>query len=235
MDRLNAIILIAGVSLAILNIYALQEYSQLDDRLIRLAGTSIFFTIALFGCSKRHWGVITVFILLILSDIALLYYEQEIAKIFQFSLRGVSYILIGLQATRAFKHSKLGTTQKVLFATIFAFNFYLLYTVSEIFATEVGNPILDLLFYFQGGSAIFILFMAALYLNWKGNRLSIIYFLGALGFMLSDLAAFAAYHLNYKDFFIVDRTFYVLALSSFLKFYFDRSKNTDSVEPRLSN
>jgi len=83
----------------------------------------------------------------------------------------------------------------------------------------------------QGASAIFLLMIAALYLNWKGNRLSIIYFLGALGFTLSDLAAFAAYHLNYKKIFIVDRTFYVLALCSFLKFYSEKGKNTVSIKP----
>ncbi len=224
MSRLNALILITGLSLAILNVYALLDLSYSADRLIRLFGTGIFSIIALFTLSRRNWIGGLVFAFLMLSDFSLLNYEQETAMIFEFALRGFSYILIALQVKRSFTASKLLPLQKLMFLVIFAFNFYLLYTVADIFASEIKIPILDILFYFQGTSAIFLLFMAALYLNWRGNKLSIIYFFAGLGFMLSDLAAFAAYHLNYKDFFIVDRVFYILAVSSYLKFHAQRSK-----------
>lgn len=225
MIRLNYSILISVLILCILNVYALSVLDITADRLARTMGPIFFLLIFSINLSRnRIFGFITI-LLLLLSDLALMNYESDISKIFQFLLRGCSYLLIAYRVKSILKKLTLSSFQKILILIILAFNLYLLYSLADTFHDELENPFITLLFYFQGISAIIMLLIAGLYLSEEGEKQSIFYFLAACGFLLSDLAAFSAYHLQFKYFFFIERIFYIIAIGSLVKFLSFKKSN----------
>lgn len=218
MIRLNYIILTSVFTLCILNIYALTLLNVPADRWVRAIGPMVFFLIFSINFSKnRVFGLFTL-LLLLFSDLALLNYESDISKTLQFLLRGCAYLVIAYNAKYILKNLTLSALQKGVIFIILTFNLYLLYTVADTFHDELENPLITFLFYFQGTSAILMLLIAGLYLSEEGEKQSIFYFLAACGFLLSDLAAFSAYHLQFKYFFLIDRIFYIIALGCLVKY-----------------
>ncbi|MCM8570628.1 hypothetical protein NE848_14625 [Gramella jeungdoensis] len=90
--------------------------------------------------------------------------------------------------------------------------------VAETFHKELNDSLVSALFYFQGINAIIMLLLGAIYLSDNGSFKSTAFFLMACGFILTDLAAFAAYHLQFIEIFVIDRIFYLMALGGLLKY-----------------
>lgn len=218
MKYLNISIITIGIFFILLNYYALTEMTYESARLIRVLGTASFTLLAIINRSSRKLIVFLIFLLLLLSDLALLNYESPANKIFQFIMRGCSYLLISSLIFKSLHDLKINLFQKISLSLIFGINIFLLYSIADTFQEEIENLFITFLFYFQGITAIGMLLMAALFLSEVGDKKSIAFFLAACGFVLTDLAAFSAYHLNFMEFFLVDRIFYLISLGSLLIF-----------------
>ncbi|MDX1544287.1 MAG: hypothetical protein R3214_10105 [Christiangramia sp.] len=192
--------------------------SLVNTRWVRLLGTVVFMIAALLSKTSRNVYFIAIFLLLIFSDLFLLNYENTGFKTLQFLFRGFAYLLIGVEAKKSIQKYEFSGFQFVILSFVFIINLFLLYTVAETFHSELKNTLVSLLFYFQGVNGIIMLMLAAVYLSENGSFKSTAYFLMACGFILTDLAAFAAYHLQFLELFIIDRMFYLLALGGLLKY-----------------
>lgn len=218
MKYLNIAIICVSIIFLGLNYYSFSELSIETTRWVRLLGTFVFLLIACTNKSSRNILCLIIFSLLLVSDFGLIYYENINFKILQFIMRGTAYLLISMYAFSYLRKYRFQTFQKIFILFIVALNFILLYTLADTFQGEIKNMLATILFYFQGTTALIMLALGAIFLSEAGNTVGLVYFLSALGFILSDLAAFSAYHLQYLELFILGRSFYLLAVASFLKY-----------------
>lgn len=218
MKSLNFLLLFTSVFFVALNFYAFEEFSTEGTRWVRLLGTVSFFFIALSNKYSRNIISLVIFLLLLLSDFCLVYYEHINFKILQFIFRGAAYLAIGIYALKYLKHYSLSKFQKVLIVLIISINFFLLYSIASSFHNAIESTLSTILFYFQGTTALLLLAIAAIFISEIINAVELSFFLCAIGFIMTDLAAFSAHHLDFLDFFIVSRSLYIMAVGSFIKY-----------------
>ena len=226
MKPLNFLIISISLGFFVLNFLSLYELSPMNSRVLKWLGTMTFFAIALKNKTSRKGVHLLIFALLCLSDFSLIFYENVYFKTLQFILRGCAYFLIGVCVLKYLKNYSLSVFQKLFILLISSINLFLLYSIADTFHAELGNSFTTILFYFQGIMGIFLLALGAIFISEIINAVEITFFLCAIGFVMTDLASFAAYHLEYEDFFILARGFYIVAVACLLKYitYADEAK-----------
>lgn len=130
-------------------------------------------------------------------------------------------MLIIFQFKKEMKQKLTGIFSSLFLILVMGFIMFLLYIVGETFSLEDHNFLIVFLFYFQGMAASLMLIFAVFFLSNTNSRYAIYAFFPSLAFIIADLSAFVAYHLDFSYFYIFDRLFYILAIGSYIKYQFE--------------
>ncbi|AVR45143.1 hypothetical protein C7S20_07585 [Christiangramia fulva] len=213
-DKLTLVFIIV---LFTLNCISLYEFSVLSFRILRAAVSAIVLIAYLVTVKNKKIITILVLALMLTSDLLLINYENGFFKIAHYIARGTSYLLIAFQIRKYIARETIPAISWVYLILVMGFLYFLLSTLGGTFAQETDNTLIISLFYFQGTAASIMFLLAVLYLESTEQPYAVFGFFPGLGFIIADLAAFVAYHLDFSYFYIFDRLFYILALASYFK------------------
>jgi len=210
---LSAIVLV----LLVANCYIIFEYDQELSRWARLVSTGIFLLILLWQktYSKR---MLSVFFLLLISDLLLFYYEHSIVNAATFLTRISAYTLLVFVVVPELKNLKTNIFQKFIFIVVFILNLGMLYMLVDMVPGQFVYPGLNLLFYAYGISMIMMVIAAISYSNRYSDRISFFFTAATLCLVFSDITSFIAYYLEFSEFYFPDRFFYIFGIAGLVKF-----------------
>lgn len=224
MKQIDKLVIALIFILFTLNLLTLFQYSVTSFRVCRIVASASFFIFFAASIKKKSSLSFLVLFLMLTSDFMLLNYEVDYFKIFHYVLRGCSYLLIAYQIKKAIKQKISDIFSRLFLLLVVVFIMFLLYTVGEIFSLEDHSFLIVSLFYFQGTAASFMFIVAVYFLSNSSSRFAIYTFFPSLAFIIADLSAFAAYHLDFSYFYVFDRLFYILALGSYIKYQYETEK-----------
>lgn len=181
--------------------------------------TSTFIFLSFLLCQgKFEKRMLQIFILLVLSDVMLFYYENHLVNTATFIVRIIAYVGIITLVFPELKNIRTNVLQKFFFIGIFGVNLGMLLLLVEMIPDKYRYPMLDSLFYCYGISMMILISVAVTYNNRFSDKRSIFYAAAAICLVFSDITSFIAYYLEFEEFYVPDRVFYLLGLSALLKF-----------------
>ena len=199
------------------NLYIIFAYDLELSRWARLISTSVFFFLLVWrrSFSKR---MLFAFLLLMVSDLGLFYYEYPPVNAITFLMRISAYILLVLVVAPELKGLKTNLFQKILFAIVFVLNLAMLYMLVGMVPEQYLYPGLNNLFYAYGISMIMMVIAAISYSNRYSDKTSFYFTAATLCLVFSDITSFIAYYLKFYEFYFPDRFFYILGIAGLVKF-----------------
>ncbi len=200
-----------------LNFYVIDHFDLNLSRWARLITTAAVFLLLIFQKNPRKL-LSVVFLLLLGSDILLFFYENRYLNMLTFLLRSSSYLCLVLIVLPELQNLRTSLFQKIIFAGALGLNLYMLMVLVEMVPREFVYPHLDLLFYLYGLAMISMVIASISYSNRYASRTSFYYTAGTLCLVFADISSFIAYYLEFQHFYFADRFFYVLGLTSLVKF-----------------
>lgn len=221
MKQIDKLIIALILILFTLNSLALFEYSVITFRIFRIVASVSFLIFFAASIKKKSSLSFLVLFLMLASDFMLLNYEGNYFKISHYVLRGCSYLMIAYQIKKELKYKINDIFSSLFLLLVMGFILFLLYTVGETFSLEDHNFLIVSLFYFQGTAASLMFIVAVFFLSNTNSHFAIYVFFPTLAFIIADLSAFVAYHLDFSYFYVFDRLFYILALGSYIKYQYE--------------
>ena len=176
----------------------------------RLISTFLVFLILIWK-HRSEKLLLSAILLLLMSDVLLLNYENMYINTATFPLRIAAYSTIVLVIFPEIKTLKMSIIQKVVFAIVFSLNIAMLYVLVDMIPEKYDYPHLNFLFYIYGSAAIS-------YSNIYSDATAFFFTAGALCLVFSDIMSFIAYYLEFYEFYYPDRFFYILGIISLVKF-----------------
>ena len=203
--------------LLLVNCFVIFNFDQDASRWARLISTGIFFIMLIWQGSFSN-KMLSAFLLFIISDLLLFYYENSIANTATFLMRISAYILLVLVVVPELKGLKSSMFQKIIFFGVFILNLGMLFMLVDMVPAKFGYPFLNVLFYAYGISMITLVIAAISYSNRYSNSISFYYTAATLCLVFSDITSFIAYYLEFYEFYFPDRIFYILGVAGLVKF-----------------
>lgn len=207
---------IAGIVL-LANMFIISEYDLEMIRWGRLMSTFLVFLMLIWKRRSEHM-LITAILLLLISDILLLDYENMYSNTVTFLLRIAAYTTLVLVIFPEIKSLKMSIFQKIVFAVVFTMNIGMLYALVDMIPEKYDYSYLNFLFYIYGSVMITLVLAAISYSNIYSDTTSFFFTAGALCLVFSDIMSFIAYYLEFYEFYYTDRFFYIIGAISLVKF-----------------
>lgn len=213
----KSLLAVVVLVLMLANGYVIFEYDQDISRWARLITTGIFFC-ALLLLNAYSKKFLSAFVLIIISDLLMFYYEDQIASMATFIVRILAYILLVLAVVPELKNLKTNLFQKVVFVLVFSLNLFMLILLVDMVPEKFKYPFQDILFYAYGIAMISLVIASISYSNRYSNKTSFFFTAATLCLVFSDITSFIAYYLEFYDFYFADRLFYILGMAGLVKF-----------------
>ncbi len=213
----KSMLLIATLVLLFVNCYVIYDFDQDASRWARLISTSIFFAILLLQNSYSR-KMMSVFILFIIADLLLFYYEYSWVNTFTFLTRISAYIILVFAVVPELKKLKTNLFQKIIFVLVFGLNLAMLFVLLDMVPEKFSYPFLDGLFFVYGIAMIAMVIASISYSNRYANKTSFYYTAATLCLVFSDITSFIAYYLEFSEFYFADRFFYILGIAGLVRF-----------------
>jgi len=208
--------IVAGI-LVLANTFLISEYDLEMIRWGRLISTFLVFLILIWK-HRSEKLLLSAILLLLLSDVLLLNYENIYINTATFLLRIAAYSTIVLVIFPEIRTLKMSIIQKVVFAIVFSLNIGMLYFLVDMIPEKYDYPHLNFLFYIYGSAMITLILAAISYSNIYSDATALFFTAGALCLVFSDIMSFIAYYLEFYEFYYPDRFFYILGIISLVKF-----------------
>jgi len=208
--------IVAGI-LVLANTFLISEYDLEMIRWGRLISTFLVFLILIWK-HRSEKLLLSAILLLLISDILLLNYENIYINTATFLLRIAAYSTIVLVIFPEIRTLKMSIIQKVVFAIVFSLNIGMLYVLVDMIPEKYDYPHLNFLFYIYGSAMITLVLAAISYSNIYSDATAFFFTAGALCLVFSDIMSFIAYYLEFYEFYYPDRFFYILGIISLVKF-----------------
>lgn len=218
MKNLKTLLIVIGVVLLITNFYVILEYGLIESRWLRIIGTSILFTIFLFGAKRKEPFLILGFCLLLVSDFLLIKYEIPWVKKLTFILVISAYLSLIKHIKPYVRNLETNKFQKGLFVGILGINIFMLYLLIDMVGPGWDDSWHTFLFYLYGMSMIVMVILGFSYSNRYSDKSSFYFLWAVLGFVISDISGFMGYYLKVEEFYYPDRIFYIIGLLCLVKF-----------------
>jgi hypothetical protein len=223
MASLKNFLPIFTVALIIVNLWSMLSLEEIVNRWI-LFGTMLSFFFLFISPWYYNKRGLLLFVLLLLSDALLIFYEVPVFNALIFLVRIASYLALVWIVLNKLRNLRTNLFQKVSFAFAVLLNIFLLYSLVEMVPDGDYNYFFDFLFYLYGLSVIICVTAAVSYSNRYANRPSIFFLLAVLGLAFSDLTYFIGFNLSFHEFFFANRIFNILGIGALLHFMnLDRS------------
>ncbi|MCG9972942.1 hypothetical protein [Christiangramia crocea] len=203
--------------LLVLNCYIIYEYDQDISRWARVLSTAVFFLILLWQ-NSRSKRFLSAFVLLLISDLLLFYYEFVLGNAAAFIARISAYVLLVLMISPELRQLRTNLFQKFIFVVVLGLNLAMLIMLVGMVPLKFKYPFLDMLFYAYGMSMISMVIAAISYSNRYSNRTSFFFTAATLCLVFSDITSFIAYYLEFSEFYFPDRIFYIMGIAGLVKF-----------------
>ena len=212
-------IIIIAIVLALLlaNCIVISNYSQDYSRWARLASTAVIFIILLWQNSYSK-KMLSAFCLLLISDILLFQYEDPTINMLTFFSRMGAYVLLIYAVIPELKNLQTSNFQKLVFLVVFGLNASMLVILMDMVPEKFLYPGLDYLFYAYGSIMIGMVIAAVSYSNRYANKISFFYTGATICLVFADISSFIGYYLEFPDFYLADRVFYILGIASLTRF-----------------
>lgn len=213
----NKLLLLIVLPLLIFNCLVISQ-NEIDlNRWSRLISTGLIFILLLLQNSYSK-KVLSIFILFLISDVFMFFYENIFFNALTFLVKISAYTLLTFVVVPELKKIKTNLFQKILFMAILGLNLAMLVTLVEMVPEKFIYPYLDILFFAYGMAMMAMVITAISYSNRYASNPSFYYTAAALFVVFSDITSFIAYYLEFYEFFYADRIFYVLSLLVLVKF-----------------
>lgn len=229
MKNLKSVLIVIGVILLITNLYVILEYGLLENRWLRIIGTSLLFSIFLMGAKREEPFLMLGFSLLLISDFLLIKYEIPWVKKLTFSLVILAYLSLIKHISPYVRNLEANWMQRIMFVVVMGINIGMLYLLIDMVGPGWDDSWHTFLFYLYGMSMIIMVVLGFSYSNRYSNKSSFYFLWAVLGFVISDISSFMAYYLKVEEFYYPDRIFYIIGLLSLVKFS-RMDKNKDMLQ-----
>lgn len=218
MKNLNATLGITGVILIILNLLVIYFFGIQESRWARLSSILLFFLLFLYQAPKKERFLTSAFALLILSDLVLIKYEIPIMRKITFITVILAYTNLIFHILPLVKKLKTNLFQKIMFLGVLGINSVMLFLLVDMVETRIDDIYHSSLFYIYGVAMIGLVIAAFSFSHRYANKASFFFICAVLGFVFSDISGFIAYYLQVGEFYFPDRLFYLLGITSLVKF-----------------
>jgi hypothetical protein len=232
MKYFNSALFITAFILLVLNFFIISEYGLIEERIARIASSSILFLVYLFSVSKKEKFFIIGFIFLIISDILLYNYESPPIKKLVFVVMILGYLAFLFHIRPYIQNLKTDLGQKLIFVVALSINVVLLYFLIEMAEDKMDDLLHSALFFIFGITLITLVVFAFSYSHRYSNKASFFFICGILGLVFSDISGYIAYYLEFEEFYYPDRFFYILGLVSLVKFALE-DKSEGKMDPQF--
>ncbi|WP_405376954.1 hypothetical protein [Nonlabens sp. Asnod3-A02] len=198
----------------VLNIITIFFFELIEFRLVRLLSSITALLYFHFYISYKNRIIYSIFIMLVCSDVSMVFYEHYLGLI-TYTLWSIAiYLTLSISALRKIQWRRVTSLDYIVFILVFLFNIYILeFTVSdirELFETRLAYYLIKMTGYTGLISCLLSAFLNATRLSFRTA-----YFMYALfGLIFSDFVAMLAfyYKIEPKLFFLIDRAAYLFAL-----------------------
>lgn len=195
------------------------QWELLPNRWLRLATAGILTLFAIKLFTIRNPLGIVIFLLLVLSDFFLLFWEQPFSKAGYYISHITAMAILVFLTIRELKWPKVSAIEGLFLLFFFAANSAILLVLGNHFGGAVDDVGLRILFY-TNGILILLLVMSAFFYSIRfANDVSAFLFLAVMGVTVSDLLLFGIYFADLGELRYVDNIFYIIGLYFLLSSY----------------
>lgn len=213
------------------NFLAIYHLDPVTERWFRFGATTIFFLIFIFRYFKNY-HLLAIFLLLVICDGLLVYYEIPLIKNIVYTVRILAYINIIRLVIPKLSKLKFSLVTILIGGFIAAIDLYVLHEMAESLPSNDQNLIFLTLFYLLGILSLAIAAVSLSYLNRYANRKGFYLVIVSLGFVLSDIFYYNAYYLGFNEFFYLDRLVNIMGVAFLLAFAIRLRKSEKTSELR---
>lgn len=204
--------------LLLFNLIVTSAYDYTYLRLGRVITIIIFFIMFLFYDGYNIKRLFYAFLLLVISEFGILFYEHNIMWNVKFICTMSAYALIISYLYPKVKNIKLNITSAILFIVLIASNILMLMTVKTYAGIHINGMINELVFYSCGITLLTMVWLTVAY-SFRSDSIRSSIILGAvLGFFISDVLVAIAYYLKLFYVYYAERIIAILALMLLLIF-----------------
>ena len=216
----NLFLLLVTLFLLVVNIVAYAYLGDYESRIIRFLSMVLFFVIFLSPRYYKKSGLV-IFAAFVINDLLLIFYENFTYQNWVLLIRLCAYLLLARLVLPYLKKIKVKLFEGILFGVILLLNLLLLYNVQdEIIAGQNAGWPEEMLVYGYGTAAIISVSVAFTFYSRYIDKASIFFLLAVMGLVMSDLTYFIGFHLEFPEFYYLDRIFNILAVGFLLHFLF---------------
>ena len=198
----------------VLNIVTLVFFGIIEFRIVRLLSSIAALLYFYISINYNNKIIYSVFILLVVSDIAMVFYEYNLGLICYMVTTITIYLTLSISALKKIEWKRVTKLDYFIFLVLFAFNIYILdFTVSDI-SHLFENKLSYYLAKLTGLTGLIACLFSA-FLNTTRLTFRTAYFMYALfALLLSDLVAMLAFYYKMEPilFYLLDRISYLFAL-----------------------
>ncbi|TRO63994.1 hypothetical protein [Christiangramia sabulilitoris] len=195
------------------NFLAIYNLDHQSDRWFRFGATLILAGLFLRNYLSNY-RLLLVFLLLVLCDGLLVYYEIPILKKIVYVSRILAYLFLILLVSQYLQKLKLNVVTIVIATATIALDLYLLNDMAGSLPEADRDPWFLILFYTLGMISLAVVAVSISFLNRYANKQSLYLVLVTIGFVLSDIFYYNAYYLEFDVFYYFDRFCNICALGA---------------------
>lgn len=218
MKYLNPVLLVTVLLLLLANFFIISDYGLFEERIARMVSSFILFLVYLISTPKKEKLLLIGFIFLIISDILVFNYESSTSKKMVFVVMASAYLAFLLHIRPYIQNLQTNLIQKLIFGIGLSINIILLYFLIEMAEDTIDDLLHSFLFFILGMTLIALVVSAFSYCHRYSNKASFFFICGILGLVFSDISGYISYELEFYEFKFADRLFYLLGLTSLVKF-----------------
>ena len=225
---------ILAVVFIVANFLLMWKFGEEVSRGMRFFTMLLFFVI--FYSFIKYSKISTViFLLFVLCDALLIFYEDPLVKSLTYISRIFAYALLFWIIVPEIRKLKFNFWQIIISMGILLLNVFLLSVLTEMLPEVLNYPIFIPLFYVFGFTTIVLVIAAVSYHNRYSNLQSFFYAAAVFALVLSDLTFYIAHYLNFSIFFYADRLFNILGILSLIMFFQIYSINADTTVNKIGD
>lgn len=200
------------------------QFEIIPNRLLRLGSSVFFFFIAVRTLiSSQYWGVLS-FLLLVVCDFCLLYWEQSFSKVTYYLSHLLAMGILIFLTVRELKWPKVSLTEAFFLVFFFVINSGILVFLGKYFNSGISDIWLRSLFYTNGFLILLLVMSAFFYSIYFANKVSAFLFLAIMCLTVSDLLIFSIYFIGVEEMRFIDNFFYVLGFCFLINSYNEHKK-----------
>lgn len=185
-------------------------------RIVRLITTVLFLLFFIYLKLHKSLMFTLTFLLLLLSDIGILYYENKWLCYLRFVAFIIIHILLSYHIFNRFYFKKIKPIVVVAFLVFFVSCIFLVVKLKSVIDFNVFGEIHEYLYYVYTITITALIFLSTIYSLVNNTIRSDIFFAMIVSFLISDILLMVGYYLDFFLILQIERFFQVMAMTMLL-------------------